>query len=251
MAGNYGLADPASVMSNVPSYGSSVAGLSAGVTPAREGGGPAHADRLDLWRNPIREGGIEFVEGFGYRRRKGVDADGKPIYQDLTAQERQLNNGQYSWDREDAEKDRRRGAAAQQELRQQEATRLAREDAERNRQYGIQQTQLTQQGQQIQGVLQQIQQQGAAQQASNQLARDTLAANTSERQADRTQQATQFEATMAQQTEQLRLNNQLQGRRLEIEDSHFQQQKALDERNARRTQVLGSLSLIAQSLQRF
>jgi hypothetical protein len=47
--------------------------------------------------------------------------------------------------------------------------------------------------------------------------------------------------------EQMQLNNQLQGRKLDMEDRHFQQQAALDHKNSRRTQVMNALTLIAQS----
>jgi hypothetical protein len=152
-----------------------------------------------------------------------------------------MNAGQYSWDREDAELNRRRSAAAQQELRQQEAARLARESAERNRQYGLQTTQLQQQGQQIQGVLQQIQQQGAAQTAQIELSRDTLTANTRSRDADRAQQADQFDATQRQQLLALQQADRTANRRLDIEDSHFSQQLAAD-KSARKLQAIMGIS---------
>ncbi len=47
--------------------------------------------------------------------------------------------------------------------------------------------------------------------------------------------------------EQMQLNNQLQDRKLTMEDRHFQQQAALDHKNSRRTQVMNALTLIAQS----
>jgi hypothetical protein len=47
--------------------------------------------------------------------------------------------------------------------------------------------------------------------------------------------------------EQMQLNNQLQDRKLTMEDQHFQQQAALDHKNSRRTQVMNALTLIAQS----
>ncbi|MCE2835437.1 MAG: hypothetical protein LW834_00295 [Cyanobium sp. 49614_E6] len=173
MAGNYGLADPGSVLQNVPDYGNAVAAL----TPpsGQSSGGGADPGPT----------GIVFVDGKGYRRRKGLDANGNVIYRDLTTDERRMNAGQYSW-----------GIAG-------------------------------------------INQQTAA-----------ITASTLSRDKDRTQAGDQFAASMAQQTRQMELNNDLLREKLGVEDRHFQQQMALDERNARRTKVLGSLTLIAQSLQR-
>lgn len=243
MAGNYGMADPASVMGAAPSYASAVTSLSGGVTPARPGGTPANVDQRDWWGNPIRTGGIEFVDGKGYRRRKGEDANGNPIYQDLTAAERQSNGGQYSWDRESAELDRRRTEAAQTKLAERDAL-IRREDSERY----SRELDLKTKG--LEGQLEQIRQQGATSAAQIELTRQQMHQTSTDRAADRTQQGDQFNANLALQTEQIKANNKLLSDRMLLEDKHFQQKMAYDEKASRRAKVISSLSLVAQSLSR-
>jgi len=242
MAGNYGLADPGSVLQNIPNYGDAVTVINP--PPGQSSGGGADPGPT----------GIAFVDGKGYRRRAGLDASGNVIYRDLTADERKMNAGQYSWDREDAELSRRRTEKAQAQLatisersRQDEITQRNAENERGNRAIDAQiQANTNSTNVAIAGIQ-------ANTAASNQqagLTRDALNANTTSRDKDRTQQGDQFTATMAQQNRQLELNNELLTEKLGVEDRHFQQQMALDERNARRTKVLGSLTLIAQSLQR-
>lgn len=231
MAGNYGLADPGSVLQNTPNYGDAVTAFNP--PPGQSSGGGADPGPT----------GIVFVDGKGYRRRKGLDANGNVIYRDLTADERKINAGQYSWDREDAELSRRRSEKAKAEVaaigernRQDEITQRNAENERSNRSIDAQ---IQSSNNSYNLGLAGIENQTAA-----------LNANTLSRDKDRAQQGDQFAASMAQQTRQLELNNDLLRQKLGVEDRHFQQQMALDERNARRTKVLGSLTLIAQSLQR-
>ena len=231
MAGNYGLADPGSVLQNVPDYGNAVAAL----TPpsGQSSGGGADPGPT----------GIVFVDGKGYRRRKGLDANGNVIYRDLTTDERRMNAGQYSWDREDAELSRRRTEEAEGKIaalgeRSRQAD-IAQRDAENKRGNRLIDAQIQANTNSYNLGIAGINQQTAA-----------ITASTLSRDKDRTQQGDQFAASMAQQTRQMELNNDLLREKLGVEDRHFQQQMALDERNARRTKVLGSLTLIAQSLQR-
>lgn len=51
--------------------------------------------------------------------------------------------------------------------------------------------------------------------------------------------------------QQMQLNNQLQQAKLLQESQQFERQHALDEKNNRRTQVMGALTLIAQSAAKF
>lgn len=230
-------------MSNVPSYGASVVALSGGVTPAREGGAPANADRRDWLGNPIRSGVIELVKGKGFRRRKGNDANGNPIYQDLTLAERNANGGQYSWDREAQLLNQQRTEKAQQELAQLNAANRREE-----RQRWSEELTLKTQG--LQGQLESIRQQGANNAAQIELSREQMQRTSADRTADRTQQADQFNANIALQTEQIRNNNKLLEQRMNLEDSHFRQKMEYDKRLSRRAQVISSLSLVAQSLAR-
>lgn len=243
MAGNYGMADPASVMGNVPSYGASVVALSGGVTPARQGGAPANADPRDWLGNPIRSGAIELVDGKGFRRRKGNDANGNPIYQDLTAAERQANGGQYSWDREDQLLSQQRTEKAQQQLAERDA-------ASRRTEQQRWSDELTLKTKGLEGQLESIRQQGANNAAQIELSRLQMQQTSTDRALDRNQQANQFNANLGQQTEQMRLNNKLLEQRMNLEDSHFQQKLAYDKHQSRRAQILGSLTLISQSLAR-
>ena len=71
-----------------------------------------------------------------------------------------------------------------------------------------------------------------------------------DRAADRTQQSDQFNANLALQTEQIKANNKLLSDRMLLEDKHFQQKIAYDEKASRRAKVISSLSLVAQSLSR-
>jgi hypothetical protein len=231
MAGNYGLADPGSVLQNVPDYGNAVAALNPPSGQSSGGGadpGPT---------------GIVFVDGKGYRRRKGLDANGNVIYRDLTTDERRMNAGQYSWDREDAELSRRRTEEAQGRIaaigERNHQAEIAQRNAENERGNRAIDAQIQSSNNSYSLGLAGIENQAAA-----------LNANTLSRDKDRAQQGDQFAASMAQQTRQMELNNDLLRQKLGVEDRHFQQQMALDERNARRTKVLGSLTLIAQSLQR-
>ena len=237
------MADPASVMGTAPSYAGAVTSLSGGVTPARSGGTPANVDQRDWLGNPIRTGGIEFVDGKGYRRRKGEDANGNPIYQDLTAAERQSNGGQYSWDRESGELDRRRTEAAQTKLAERDALNRAQD----NQRYS-QELDLKTKG--LEGTLEQIRQQGATSAAQIELTRQQMQQTSADRALDRSQQGNQFNANIALQTEQIRANNDLLKQRLGLEDRHFQQKMEYDNKMSRRAQIISSLSLVAQSLSR-
>lgn len=237
------MADPASVIGTAPSYGNAVVSLSGGVTPAQLGGTPANVDQRNWLGQPIRTGGIEFVDGKGYRRRKGTDANGNVIYQDLTSGERQANGGQYSWDREDAELNRRRTAAAQAEARE-----IDQRTREENNQRYSQELDLRTKG--LEGQLEQIRQQGATANAQIALTREQMQQTSADRALDRSQQGNQFNANIALQTEQIRANNDLLKQRMGLEDRHFQQKMEYDNKMSRRAQIISSLSLVAQSLAR-
>lgn len=217
------------------------------VSPA-DGGGSGSAvasptDETNFLGQPIRTGGIQFVDGHGYRRIKGTDANGNPIYQNLTAEERQMQGGQYSWQREDAELDRRRTSAAQAEAR--EIDRRTRE--QESRRYS-QELDLKTKG--LEGQLEQIRQQGVTANAQIELSRDQMRQTSTDRALDRSQQGNQFNANIGLQTEQIRANNELLKQRMGLEDRHFQQKMAYDNKMSRRAQIISSLSLIAQSLSR-
>ena len=241
MSNTYGQADPGSILQNAPNYGAAVASLMpAPLTAAASGGQPFVPNK---WKGSFRRELAGGAGDFGYETAPGQWA---PLPQDVRNSNQPTfgNNaldtirGQIQKKEDEATKERISAAAA------------AQQQAELDlRLKGLEATIASNQASNALGLAQ-LQQQGELTRGQLQLNRDQLAATTTENQANRTQQASQFDATMQQQTRQLELNNQIQSRRLDIEDRHFQQQAALDERNARRTKVLGSLSLIAQSLQR-
>jgi len=199
-----------------------------------------------------RPGTIGFVDGYGYRRIS-KDAQGNTVYSHLTDGERNSNRS-YSGAAENAELDRRRTAKSEAKA---EALGTRRFEAE---QATTRET-LKQQGLATEGQLTALKNQGAAQLQqlellrtgqTNQLtdAREGRTHQTRQDDANRTLQRDQLSTENQRILEQMRLNDTTLNRKLTLENQQFERQAALDERNARRTKVLGALTIIAQSLQR-
>lgn len=184
-----------------------------------------------------------WVDSVGDYRVEVTDAQGRKSYRMPTEAERNRDGGAYT--KKEAERKSellyQRGLIAEQ--KQKSDQRFAAETAERNRQFGLQQGQLQNQTTALQNQyalgLSQIAHSGAV-----------LKQTADDNRADRTQQAQQFNANITLQTEQIRNNNKLLDKRMNLEDSHFRQKMEYDKRLSRRAQVISSLSLVAQSLAR-
>jgi len=184
-----------------------------------------------------------WVDSAGDYRVEVTDAQGRKSYRMPTEAERNRDGGAYT--KKEAERKNellyQRGLIAKQE--QKSDQRFEAEAAERNRQFGLQQGQL-------QNQTAALQNQNALGLAQIELSRQQMQQSSADRAADRTQQAGQFNANIALQTEQIRNNNKLLEQRMNLEDSHFRQKMEYDKRLSRRAQVISSLSLVAQSLAR-
>ena len=189
-------------------------------------------------------GPIEYIEGVGHRRAY-TNSEGQRVYRGLTQVEQSSTGKTTQSDITRAAEDK---AAGREERLLQHQEMLQAKSDERF------QTQITQQNAQFQASLnaqlEQARASTAAQLAGIANQSKSIDNANALGMAQLGQQGQQHKDVMAQQTRQLELNNDLLRQKLGVEDRHFQQQMALDERNARRTKVLGSLTLIAQSLQR-
>jgi len=195
----------------------------------------------------------QWVEGSGWRRSY-TNSEGKTV-------QRALNPG---------ERATLPGASLQEEQ-----TRIA-EDREASREGRLLQHQTTLQEKSDQRFNTQLQQQNAQFQASNALAIQQLQSSNATALAQLQNQGDQLknqyqlglaqlgestaarkDATDARTAElsltrqQMELNNNLQQQKLLQDDRQFERQAALDEKNNRRTKVLGALTLIAQSAAKF
>ena len=189
-------------------------------------------------------GPIEYVEGAGHRRAY-TNSEGQRVYRGLTQAEQSSTGKTTQSDITRVTEDK---AAGREERLLRHREMLQAKSDERF------QTQITQQNTQFQASLNAQLEQARASTAA-QLAGIVNQGKSIDNanalgMAQLGQQGQQHKDVMAQQTRQLELNNDLLREKLGVEDRHFQQQLGLDERNARRTKVLGSLTLIAQSLQR-
>lgn len=198
----------------------------------------------------------QWVEGSGWRRSY-TDSKGNTVQRELNAGERaKLPGASFQAEQTRLTEDR---AAGREERLLQHQTNLQGKSDQRF------ETQIAQQNAQFQAnmglQMQQLQASIAAQQASSAATLEQIKnqgrsidnANTLGM-AQLGQQGEQHKDAMTirndelrMSREQMQLNNQLQDRKLTMEDRHFQQQAALDQKNSRRTQVMNSLTLIAQS----
>lgn len=240
-----------------------------GSTPPHSGGSSDPQGFVGVrrgWNGKIESGTrIEFVpsaaNGLGDFRRIGKGANGQDIIVDLDPSERV---GQYSDSNRDARRARREREDAQAETRRLIEEGRASDRAQRGidnrnttRSLDLQGAQIANQGRHFEGVLNQIIQQGRYQDAQlREVTASREASNTLER--DRLNQNADFQrdevayrnAVLGQQGQALQDQNRIAAAKLMYDDKHFQQQMELDKRNGRRTQVLGALSLIAQSAAR-
>ena len=256
---DYGIPDPASNMGG--SYADAVTRTNP--TPTRAGnGGTSTADPRGWFGAPIRSGGIEFLPGIGYRRNKGKDANGNPIYQDLLPHEA---TGKYSYDREKAKLDQDKATEKENALdaRIDKRDKADREkwdaaqsaEKERLRLAGVASQQT---GAQIAGTLESIRNTGAI--AVGQLTlSNTIETNRNNQASDQLQhQQKVHQDDVTDRRDQRTLDraaldasNKLGQDKLASENLHFQQQLEQDQRASRRTQVLGALTLISQAAARF
>jgi hypothetical protein len=245
MSGYYGQADAGSVLQNAPSYGAAAAGLMpAPATPAAPGARTFVENRWKASFRPELAGG---VGDFGYQKADGSWA---AIPQDV----RNANTAEFGAPTLQAR--RAKLQEEQNEIKNRGISDNARQDRRDELDLRIRglDEQVRQNTQTNNLALETLRQQGETNTAQIALQGQRLSAETSERQADRAQQGEQHKDAMTirndelrMSREQMQLNNQLQDRKLTMEDRHFQQQAALDHKNSRRTQVMNALTLIAQS----
>jgi hypothetical protein len=217
---------------------------------------PAAAAGTSIERNLFGDivGGtrIEYVPsaagGLGDFRRIYKDANGQDAYLELKPNER---TGEYSDSNRDAWRarhttnkvtaDARAEAAKQQGIVSQEREK---DRAIRKKEVDATITSIKQQGE---NQLGQLRLQGEALNNQYQVSLRTLAESTEARKDNAAARATEAELTR----QQMALNNNLQQQKLLQDSAQFERQVALDEKNGRRTQVLGALTLIAQSAAKF
>ena len=132
-----------------------------------------------------------------------------------------------------------------------ETTERARVAAADDAKYRLLQAQITQQGKASDAQIQSVIEQGKNAAGQLKLLSDRLGIEDGNTDADRIQRGNQFDSTMRAQTRQMELSNETQREKLRLENQQFERQHALDEKNGRRTQVMGALTLIAQSAAKF
>jgi hypothetical protein len=198
----------------------------------------------------------QWVEGAGWRRSY-TDSKGNTVQRELNAGERtKLPGASLQAEQTRLTEDR---AAGREERLLEHQTNLQGKSDQRF------ETQIAQQNAQFQAnmglQMQQLQASIAAQQASSTAALEQIRlqgksidnahtlglAEINQRGDERKDAMTVRNEELRMSREQMQLNNQLQDRKLTMEDQHFQQQAALDHKNGRRTQVMNALTLIAQS----
>ena len=227
--------------------------------PTQSGGTDGKSSIQRDWLGGISGGTrIEFVPaasgGLGDFRRIYKDANGQDQYLDLQSHERV---GNYSDSNRDAWRNRATRKADLAETRA-IAARQEKSDAdERNKNFTLLEGRLANETAGVRAQLLNITA-GIADNAGRlDLARtaqegaNTIAKGTLDLQRDTARDQRDYQnALLEQQGDQLKETNRLNASKLLLDDQHFQQQVELDKRNGRRTQVLGALSLIAQSAAR-
>ena len=193
-------------------------------------------------------GEIEYIEGVGHRRAY-TNSKGERVYRALNLEEQKATGKTNQSDATRVADDK---AAGREERLMQHQTMLQGKSDQRF------ETQLAQQNSQFQASLsaqlEQARASSAAQMAGIANQGIQLKNNHELGLAGLAQQGEQHKDAMTIRNDELRMtreqiqaNNVLQGRKLDMEDRHFQQQAALDHKNSRRTQVMNALTLIAQS----
>jgi len=228
MAGNDGMADPASVMGSAMPFGQAV--VSTVAPPATQPGQPAANPWKASWRT------VNGVGDYYYEKDPGN-------WQAIPDYVRNSNQGQFGLPAVQGRRAAEQGAkqeakldaisAKQDQIRRDENAYRDRRDAITDQRYidsredanNLRRDQIT-------------------------LSRDQMDLTRSENAATREQQSAHFLAGIDQQNKLLEANDKTNNRRLDIEDRHFQQKLAYDNKMSRRAQIISSLSLVAQSLSR-
>jgi hypothetical protein len=193
--------------------------------------------------------------GLGDFRRSYQDNSGQTHYLELKPNERK---GDYSDSNRDAWRAKQEREAATEKARLQTEKQQGILNARYEKEFGLKfaelqsqiaqvsnahQTSLAQIG--LQG--QQVTNQGKQIEAQTKLGQGQLSEQTNARIDANTHRTEELGLTR----QQMQLNNQLQQAKLLQESQQFERQHALDEKNNRRTQVMGALTLIAQSAAKF
>lgn len=227
--------------------------------PTQSGGTDGKSSIQRDWLGGISGGTrIEFVPaaagGLGDFRRIYKDANGQDQYLDLQPNERV---GNYSDSNRDAWRSRATRKADLTEARNLAADQRKIDADERAKNFKLLEGRLDNETASTRAQLLSIQAgitdnagrldlARTAQEGANTIAKGTLDLNRDVAQ----NQLTLGLAQIEQGNNQLKASNQLAASKLLLDDQHFQQQIELDKRNGRRTQVLGALSVIAQSAAR-
>ena len=193
--------------------------------------------------------------GLGDFRRIYKDASGQDAYLELKPNERK---GEYSDSNRDAWRARQNTEAATEKARLQTEKQQGILDNRYRQEFNLKLEELRGQQQQykasneqalaqigLQG--QQVTNQGKQIEAQTKLGQGQLSEQTNARIDANTHRTEELGLTR----QQMQLNNQLQQAKLLQESQQFERQHALDEKNNRRTQVMGALTLIAQSAAKF
>ena len=193
--------------------------------------------------------------GLGDFRRIYKDANGQDAYLELTPNERK---GNYSDSNRDAWRAKKERETAEEKTRIETEERQGILDKRHADNYGLQlQDQKTrllqvegelQRGKDAQAVLmEQLRQSGITAGNTHTIQKGQLDETKNARIDANTHRTEELGLTR----QQMQLNNQLQQAKLLQESQQFERQHALDEKNNRRTQVMGALTLIAQSAAKF
>ena len=193
--------------------------------------------------------------GLGDFRRIYKDASGQDAYLELKPNERK---GEYSDSNRDAWRARQNIETATEKARIETARQQGIVNRRDDRDHGLRRDQFEEQREQNKasnsniaaqtGILgQQVANQGKQNEYNFQIQK----AGVDEQRNARIDANTHRTEELGLTRQQMQLNNQLQQAKLLQESQQFERQHALDEKNNRRTQVMGALTLIAQSAAKF
>jgi len=195
----------------------------------------------------------QWVAGSGWRRSY-TNSEGKTVWRALNLGERaafpgaSIQEEQTRLAKDEANARETRGLQQQERLQGKSDARFNAQLAQQNSQFlashglAVQQLQSSSAAQ-----LEQLRNQSTQLQNAYQLGVAQLG-ETSAARKDATDART---AELGLTRQQMELNNNLQQQKLLQDSAQFERQVALDEKNGRRTQVLGALTLIAQSAAKF
>jgi hypothetical protein len=241
MSGYYGQADPASMQQNNPGFGAAAAGLMPAPATSTAQGGKTFVE--NKWKASFRPELAGGAGDFGYQKADGSWA---ALPQDV----RNANQPAFGLATLQAVRGQRKAAADKATNNTINANANERYEDEHNlriRDLDLRIEEAERRGLEAERTLaitlEQVRNQGKSIDNTHTLG----LAEINQRGDERKDAMTVRNEELRMSREQMQLNNQLQGRKLDMEDQHFQQQAALDHKNSRRTQVMNALTLIAQS----